>query len=63
MRKSEDGAPKVLIMEEEGWKIPRRRWTEIRHKVYEVDLLRCPQCGGMMKLIAFITDYPVISLS
>jgi hypothetical protein len=29
-------------------------------KVYEVDLLRCPQCGGTMKLIAFITDYQAV---
>jgi hypothetical protein len=60
IRKSEDGAPKLLIIEDEGWKIPRRGWAEIRRKVYEVDPLRCPQCGGTMKLIAFITDYQAV---
>jgi hypothetical protein len=29
-------------------------------KVYEVDPLVCPQCGGQMKVIAFITDYAVV---
>jgi len=29
-------------------------------KVYEVDPLVCPQCGGQMKAIAFITDYSVV---
>jgi transposase len=60
VRKSEDGAHKLLIIEEEGWKIPRRSWAEMIHKVYEVNPLRCPQCGGTMKLIAFITDYQVV---
>jgi len=25
-------------------------------KVYEVDPMVCPNCGGTMKIIAFITD-------
>ena len=29
-------------------------------KVYEVDPLVGPQCGGRMKVIAFLTDYPVV---
>ena len=29
-------------------------------KVYEVDPLVCPECGGWMKIIAFITDYSVV---
>jgi hypothetical protein len=29
-------------------------------KVYEVDPLLCPRCGGKMKVIAFLTDYPVV---
>ena len=32
----------------------------VRQKVYEVDLLVCPQCGGKMRVIAFITDYAVV---
>ena len=59
VRKSEDRAHKLLIIEE-GWKIPKRGWAEMIRKVYEVDPLRCPQCGGTMKLIAFITDYQAV---
>jgi hypothetical protein len=29
-------------------------------KVYEVDPMICPRCGGQMKVIAFLTDYPVV---
>jgi hypothetical protein len=29
-------------------------------KVYEVDPLVCPECGGTMKIIAFLTDYAVV---
>ena len=29
-------------------------------KVYEVDPMVCPKCGGTMKIIAFITEYAVV---
>jgi hypothetical protein len=29
-------------------------------KVYEVDPMVCPRCGGKMKVIAFLTDYAVV---
>lgn len=29
-------------------------------KVYEVDPMICPKCGGTMKVIAFITDYQAV---
>jgi len=29
-------------------------------KVYEVDPLICAQCGGKMRVIAFLTDYKVV---
>jgi hypothetical protein len=29
-------------------------------KVYEADPMLCPQCGGQMKVIAFLTDYAVV---
>jgi hypothetical protein len=60
VRKSEEAAGKLIIIEEEPWKTPRRGWAEMIRKVYEVDPLRCPQCGGRMKIIAFITDYSVV---
>jgi len=29
-------------------------------KVYKVDPMVCPQCGGTMKVVAFITEYAVV---
>jgi len=29
-------------------------------KVYEVDPLVCPRCGGRMKVVAFLTEYAVV---
>ena len=29
-------------------------------KVYEVDPLLCPKCGGRMRIIAFLTDYQAV---
>jgi hypothetical protein len=29
-------------------------------KVYEVDPLLCPKCGGRMKVLAFITEHAVV---
>jgi len=29
-------------------------------KVYEVDPLVCPQCGGTMSVISFLTDFSVV---
>jgi len=29
-------------------------------KVYEVDPMVCPKCGGLIKVIAFITDYRAV---
>ena len=29
-------------------------------KVYEVDPMLCPKCGGSMKVVAFITDHAAV---
>jgi len=29
-------------------------------KVYEVDPMVCPECGGTMKVISFLTDYAAV---
>ena len=38
----------------------RRRWAELLRRIYEVDPLTCPACGGMMRILAFITEGAVI---
>jgi len=40
--------------------VPSKGWAEMIKKVYEVNPLLCPQCGGEMKVISFIEDYKVI---
>lgn len=38
----------------------RRRWAELLRRIYEVDPLMCPACGGAMRILAFITEGAVI---
>jgi hypothetical protein len=38
----------------------RRRWAEMIRRVYEVDPLVCPRCGGEMRVVGFITQPAVI---
>jgi hypothetical protein len=33
-----------------------KRWAELIYRIYHVDPLTCTQCGGEMKILAFITD-------
>jgi len=47
-------------VEEELRPIPSKGWAEMIRKVYEVDSMVCPHCGGTTKIIAFLTDYAVV---
>jgi hypothetical protein len=48
------------MAEEEVRRIPSKGWAGMIRKVYEVDPMVCPKCGGKMKVVAFITDYPAV---
>jgi hypothetical protein len=48
------------MIEEEPPRVPSKGWAEMIRKVYELDPLRCPRCGGRMKVIAFPTEYAVV---
>lgn len=41
----------------------RRRiaWAELLQRVFEVDALACPKCGGRMRVLSAITD-PTVAL-
>src|SRR4030042_697738 len=52
--------PFPLRMEEELRCLPSKGWAEMIRKVYEVDPMVCPQCGGTMQVIAFLTHYAVV---
>jgi len=38
----------------------RQRWAVLLKRIFEVDPLACPRCGGRMQVIAFILDHDVI---
>jgi len=48
------------MVEEELRPITSKGWAEMIRKVYEVDPLICPRCGGRMKVVAFLTDDAVV---
>jgi hypothetical protein len=35
-------------------------WAELMQRAFAIDVLKCPHCGGRMKLIATIADPAVI---
>jgi len=60
VRKSEEARSELFIIEQECPRIPRRGWAEMIRKVFEVNPLLCPRCGGQMRIIAFLSDYTVV---
>ena len=41
-------------------KIPSLTWRNCIKKIYEIDPLECPRCGGEMRIISFIHQFSVI---
>jgi hypothetical protein len=56
MRKTGTSPSPPLIIKEEPNLVPSRGWAEMIRKVYEIDPLLYPSCGGHMKIISFIED-------
>ncbi|MFO0795342.1 MAG: transposase [Candidatus Brocadiaceae bacterium] len=50
----------IDVSEYKPRRIPSKQWRDCIRKIYEVDPLCCPNCGGEMKIISFITDQQVI---
>jgi len=46
----------LRLVEEELRCIPSKGWAEMIRKVYEVDPMVCPKCGGTMKVVAFLME-------
>ena len=38
----------------------RKNWARLIQKIYELDLLTCPKCQGLMRVISFIEDPEVL---
>ncbi len=39
---------------------PRMSWVRLLKRVFDIDVKHCPNCGGVLKIIAAIEDPPVI---
>jgi hypothetical protein len=50
----------LRIVDEELRRIPSKGWAAMIRKVYEVDPMLCPKCGGSMKVITFLTEHAVV---
>ena len=60
MRKTDTDPLCPLIIDDEDPFIHSKGWAEMIKKVYEIDPLICPQCGGTMRIVSFIKDHKVI---
>lgn len=54
MRKAQQAANPFLIIEQEESFVPSKGWAQMIRKVYEVDPLLCPRCGGRIRVISFL---------
>jgi len=52
--------PALGMIVEEPRPVPSKGWAEMIRKVYEVDPLVCPRCGGRMRVVVFLTEYAVV---
>lgn len=59
-KKRKAGVDTPFVIEGDTSFVPLRGWAEMIRKVYEVDPLICPKCGGNMSIISFIEDHKVI---
>ncbi len=60
VRKASLAAFPLRIVEEELRRVPSKGWAAMIRKVYEVDPMVCPRCGGAMKVVAFLTENAVV---
>jgi hypothetical protein len=60
VRKASLASSPLRIVEEELRRLPAKGWAEMIRKVYEVDPMTCPKCGGRMKVVAFLTEPAVV---
>jgi len=60
VRKAGLAAFPCRLIEEELRSIPSKGWAAMIRKVYEVDPMLCPRCGGAMRVVAFLTEHAVV---
>ena len=52
-RQKEDELDYCIITDNQYIKGCNKSWARLIKKIYEVDPLTCPKCGGQMRIIAF----------
>jgi len=60
VRKASLAPSPLRIVEEEPRRLHAKGWAEMIRKVYEVDPMVCPKCGGAMKVVSFLTEPAVV---
>ncbi len=50
----------IDVSDDQPPRLPSKKWRECIKKIYEVDPLCCPKCGGEMKIISFINEHQII---
>jgi len=60
VRKSAAVPLALRMVEDEPKPFPSKGCAEMIRKIYGVDPMLCPECGGRMRIIAFLTDYSVV---
>ena len=53
-------APRSIVNPPTGSAKGRMRWAQLLKRVFDIDIERCPHCGGQLKLIAAIEEPAVI---
>ena len=60
MRKAGARPSHPPIIEDDPTYVPSKGWAEMIRKVYEVDPLLYPSCGGRMRILSFIEESKTI---
>ena len=60
-RKKDSACESDFVLQDDKYtKGANKSWAKLIKKIYEVDPLICPKCGGDMRIIAFIDDYKIV---
>jgi len=59
-RKKQGACESDFVIEDDNNKGANKSWARLIKKIYEVDPLICPKCGGQMRIIALLEDYKIV---
>jgi hypothetical protein len=56
------GLPSTAALSCEPLPSPKWKWSDLFKRVFKIDVLQCPRCGGRCKILAVIFDPFVVTL-